>query len=250
MTEPRLGRLYGLGVGPGDPELVTLKAARILQSVPVICLPNTGTHEDGYAVTIVKGLIDPARQELVTCVFPMTKDRQKLLAYWERAVEAIVERLRQGKDVAFITEGDPFVYSTFIYIYDLVRRQHPEVEVEVVPGVSSLTAAPVRSGVPLVNREERLAVLPATYEGEELRRTLQQFDAVILMKVNSVFDRVLDLLEELGLVEHTVYVRRGTSSEEEIVRDIRTLKGQKLDYMSLLVVHRPGRADEAPRHGS
>lgn len=239
-AERKLGRLYGVGVGPGDPELLTLRAHRLLRESPVICVPKRGLSEDGYSWGIVKGFIDQARQEVVPLEFPMTRDFARLVGYWERAVEAIWQRIAQGKDCVFVTEGDPLVYSTFSYVYQTMRERHPEVEIEIVPGVSSVTAAAARAGVSLADGDDRIAILPATYEDETLRQAFQQFDTVVLMKVNRVMDRVVDILESLGLVDRAVFVSKGTSSEEEVVRDIRTLRGKKLEYMSLVIVRKGG----------
>ncbi|MCL5264609.1 MAG: precorrin-2 C(20)-methyltransferase [Chloroflexi bacterium] len=237
-SESRVGRFYGVGVGPGDPELLTLKGARVLRECSVVVVPKKGSHDASYAYSIVRDLIDTGRQELLDLVFPMKKDLDQLVSYWEEAVDEIHRRLIDGKDCVFLTEGDPFFYGTFIYIYRILRERHPEVEMEVVPGVTSLNASAARSCLPLVNGDDRLAVLPATYEGESLRKALQEFDAVVLLKVNSVFDKVLDLLEELGLAEKAVFVKKCTAHDEEIVRDVRSLRGKKLDYLSLLIVRK------------
>ncbi len=233
-----LGRFSGLGVGPGDPELLTLRAHRLLRQAQVVCVPSRGTSHDSYGYSIVKQYVDPERQEVLQLTFPMKKDRSLLIPYWDAAVAAVMERLRQGKDAVFITEGDPFLYSTFIYLYNTFRQRHPEVQVEVVPGVTSISAVCARMGLPLADRDDRVAILPATYEGEELRQVLETFEAVALMKVNSVFDRVLDLLEELDLVEKAVWVKRCGTPDEEVERDIRKLRGRRLDYLSMVVVRK------------
>ena len=129
----------------------------------------------------------------------MKKDQEGLDEFWEEAAATVVTHIHQGKDVAFITIGDPFLYSTFLYLYRIFRERYPDIPIEVVPGVSSITAAAVAAGIPLAAASERIAVLPATFEEEKLRRTLLDFDTVVLMKVNRVFDRVYALLKELGL---------------------------------------------------
>ncbi|MBX6377773.1 MAG: precorrin-2 C(20)-methyltransferase, partial [Clostridia bacterium] len=226
-------------VGPGDPELVTLKAYRILQAAPVICVPKRGLKDDGYAYGIVRDWLDPSRQELLSLEFPMTKDRQRLQSHWRANAQAVLERLRQGLDCAFITEGDPLLYSTFGHVARTLRQLEPSARVEVVPGVSSVQGAAARVGRVLAEGGERVAILPATYEDEELGRTLRDFDTVVLLKVNSVFDRVLGCLEELGLVDKAVYVEKGTHPEEEVIEwDIRRLQGRKLAYLSLLIVRK------------
>jgi precorrin-2/cobalt-factor-2 C20-methyltransferase len=229
-------RLYAVGVGPGDPELLTRKAERILRSAAVICAPTGAADAASYALSIVEPFLDRSRQEVLTRVFPMTKEEAELLPFWEETAAEVAGRIRAGQDVAFITIGDPFLYSTFLYLYRIIREKYPEIGIEIVPGITSVGAAAAVAGVPLGLAADRLAILPATYEEAQLRQTLIDFDTVVLMKVHRVFDRVYGLLRELRLEKSAVFVRRVGSSEEEVVTDISSLVGKKLDYLSLLIV--------------
>lgn len=231
-----MAKVYAVGVGPGDPELLTRKAERVIRSVDVICAPTGACEGGSYALSIVEELIDRKRQEVLIQLFPMKKDQEGLDPFWEEAVEQVSRRVREGKTVAFITIGDPFLYSTYLYLHRILKARHPEIEIEVVPGISSILAASAASGVPLGLGGERIAVLPATYEDQDLRQTLTQFDTVVLMKVSRVFDRIYALLEELGLEKKGVFVRRVGSPDEEVCFDLASLRGQKLDYLSMLIV--------------
>lgn len=231
-----MARIYAVGVGPGDPELLTRKAERILRHVPVICAPSASAGDSSHALSIVEPFLDRSRQEVIVSVFPMKKDQEGLDEFWEEAAATVVTHIRQGKDVAFITIGDPFLYSTFLYLYRIFRERYPDIPIEVVPGVSSITAAAVAAGIPLAAASERIAVLPATFEEEKLRHTLQDFDTVVLMKVNRVFDRVYALLKELGRERGCAFVSRAGTNEERVVYDLESLVGKKLDYLSLLIV--------------
>lgn len=231
-------RLFAVGVGPGDPELLTRKAERILRSAPVICAPTGAADAASYALAIVEPLLDRSRQEVLTRVFPMKKDEAELLPFWEETAAEVAQRIRAGEDVAFITIGDPFLYSTFLYLYRIFRDRYPEIEIEIVPGITSVGAAAAAAGVPLGLSADRLAILPATYEEKQLRQTLIDFDTVVLMKVHRVFDRVYGLLAELGLEKSAVFIRRVGSSEEEVVTDLASLVGKKLDYLSLVIVRK------------
>lgn len=231
-----LGTFYGVGVGPGDPELLTVKAQRILRQVPVLCVPKSREEGESYALGIVSHLMDSRRQRYIELLFPMTKDRARLEEHWNRALEQLLAPLREGLGVAFVTEGDPSIYSTFQHLYRLIRERHPEIPTEIVPGISSINGSAAAAGVPLVDGAERLAVLPATYEGERLEEVLKQFDTVVLLKVHRVMDRVLELLERLELTDRAVYVSRCGSPDQRIVREVGSLRGRELEYLSLMIV--------------
>lgn len=233
-----MARVYAVGIGPGDPELLTRKAERIIRSVDVICSPTGAADASSYALSIVEDLIDRSRHEVLVQVFPMRKNQEGLEPYWQEAAAQVAERVRSGKDVAFITIGDPFLYSTFLYLHRIFHTRYPEIPVEVVPGITSINAAAIAAGTPLGMGGERLAILPATYEREELRRTLEQFDTVVLMKVNRVFDQLFQVLTELGLADRGVFIRRVGSADEEVVPDLASLVGKELDYLSMVIVRK------------
>ena len=234
----KTGKLYGIGVGPGDPELLTLKAVRVLGEADVVAIPKSKEESDSIALSIVKGSVDLSNKETLELMFPMTKDKEVLRKAREEAAAAICERLKAGKDVACITLGDPMFYSTFSYLIPLIKGKFPEVEIEIVPGISSVMASAALTVTPLTEADERLAVIPATYEQEKLRDILREFDTVVLMKVNRVFDKVLGLLEELGLKEKAVFIERCSGENQRVVRDLDSLKGEKLDYLSMVIVKR------------
>jgi precorrin-2/cobalt-factor-2 C20-methyltransferase len=231
-----VAKIYAVGVGPGDPELLTRKAERILRQVAVICAPSANPTDSSYALSIVEQFLDRSRQEVIVQTFPMKKEQKELEPFWENAAREAAELVRQGKDVAFITIGDPFLYSTFLYIYRIVRDKYPDVSIEVIPGITSINAAAIAAGVPLAAASERIAIIPAAFEEQDLRRILVDFDTIVLMKVNRVFDTVYALLQELGLEKKGTFIRRVGSAEQEVVFDLESLVGRKLDYLSLLIV--------------
>ena len=232
------GILYGVGVGPGDPELLTLKAVRALKAADVIAAPKSKEESDSIALSIVKGAVNMASKETLELMFPMTKDTTVLRKAREDAATAIADRLKAGKNVACITLGDSMFYSTFSYLIPLVKERLPGVTIEVVPGISSVMASAAAAVIPLTEADERLAVIPATYENEKLREILKDFDTIVLMKVNRVFDKVLGLLDELGLREHAVFIERCGGENQRIIRGLDSLKGGKLDYLSMVIVKR------------
>jgi len=233
-----VAKIYAIGVGPGDPELLTRKAERILRGVSVICAPSANPTDSSYALSIVEQFIDRSRQEIIVQTFPMKKEQKGLEPFWENAAREAAGIVREGKDVAFITIGDPFLYSTFLYIYRILREKYPDVSIEAIPGITSINAAAIAAGVPLAAASERVAIIPAAFEEQDLRRVLVDFDTIVLMKVNRVFEQVYALLQELGLEKNGVFIRRVGSAEEEVVFDLGTLLGKKLDYLSLLIVRK------------
>lgn len=233
-----MAKVYAIGVGPGDPELLTRKAERILRQVDVICAPTGMAEAASYALSIVEPFIDRSRQEVLVQTFPMSKDEAELHPFWEEAAAQVAARVESGRDAAFITIGDPLLYSTFLYLYRILLERYPHIVVEIVPGISSIGAAAAAAGLPLGMAADRIAIIPATYEEEKLLKTLMDFDTIVLMKVHRAFERVFAMLKALGLLEKAVYIRRVGSADEAVVRDITSLAGQKLDYLSLLIVRK------------
>ncbi len=233
-----MATIYAVGVGPGDPELITRKAERIIRHCPTICAPTGAADAASYALSIVEHLLDRSKQEILTRVFPMLKKGPELEAAWEAVADEVIDRIDQGEDVAFITIGDPCLYSTFLYIYKIIRAKRADITVEIIPGISSINAAAAAAGIPLGIAGEHIAILPATYEDYELRKILKEFDTVVLMKVNRVFDRVYAMLMELGLVDKGVFIRRVGSPQQEVIFDLTSLVGKELDYLSMLIVRR------------
>ena len=231
------GCLYGVGVGPGDPELVTLKAQRVLQRVPLVCVPQSDSSVDSFALSIAREFIDTERQEILRFAFP-TDDAEGAAEVWERAAATLAGRLQGGQDAAFITEGDPMLFSTFSYVLESIKANYPEIAVEIIPGVSSVMAAAARASVPLVTHGQRLAILPAVYGIDDLREAIANYDTIVLMKVNRVLLDALANLESLGLAGKGIYVRRATTAREQVVQDLRQLTAEDLDYFSLLIIKR------------
>jgi precorrin-2/cobalt-factor-2 C20-methyltransferase len=231
------GTLYGVGVGPGDPELVTLRALDVLGRCPVVAVPVTQPGAESYALSVVAIHLRPDHV-LLRLHFPMTRDRAERLAARREAAARVDAELRAGRDVAFLTEGDPMLHSTFLHV---LAHLPPDTAFQVVPGVSSIAAAAAAAGVPLVDGDQRLAVLPATFEDlTRLGRTLRDFDTVVLLKVHRVLDRLIDVLTELNLLDQAVLVERASHPSGRVVRDVASLRGRPVHYLSLLIV-RSGR---------
>lgn len=232
-----IGTLYGLGVGPGDPELITVKAFRKLQESPVIAYPKKLKGSKSYAHRIVEVYINPAEKEMLGLVFPMTKDEDTLRSEWTKSVETIYSYLIKGKDVAFVTEGDPMLFSTFIHMMNLMKSMYPEVPIETVAGISSFNGSVNRLGIALADGNDHVAMIPATEDMVEMRKVIENHDAIVFIKVAKVLDAMLDLLEEMNLLEKAHVVSKVTS-DEEVIWKINELRGAELNYLSCMVVRK------------
>jgi precorrin-2/cobalt-factor-2 C20-methyltransferase len=236
MVTTQVGTLYGISVGPGDPELITLKGLRILKQVPVVAFP-AGIHgKPGMAQQIVEQWLEGVRVQLAL-TFPYVQDLATLTQAWQTAAEQVWQYLRVGQDVAFVCEGDVSFYSTFTYLAQTLQQLHPESIVQAVPGVCSPMAAASALKTPLTIRDQRLVVLPALYNVEELETILDWADVVVLMKVSSVYPQVWEVLQRRKLLEHARVVERVTLPEQVLYEDLRDRPTLTLSYFSLLIVN-------------
>jgi precorrin-2/cobalt-factor-2 C20-methyltransferase len=224
------GKLYAVGLGPGDPELLTLKAQRLLREADVVYLPVRDRH-DSVSRKIVAGLVEAAR--LRELPFRMSGKREEDRARWQQHAATIAAAVEQGQTAVFGTEGDPLLYSTFVHVYAELLRSHPNVLVEIVPGVSSATAGAAALGRPLADERQRVAIVPAT--GEVLH-ALATFDTVVILKVSMAVDVVLKALNTTGRTGQARYVERAGWPEQRVVQDVEALRKQKIDYFGQIVV--------------
>lgn len=229
------GKLYGIGIGPGDPGLLTLKAKEVLNKVETIFVPKS--REDGIscARSIIAGVIS-REKKFIEITFPMTRDKKKLRVSWREAAEKIASEFKRSKEAAFVTLGDPFIYSTYIYLFQTLRRDFPRVEIETIPGISSFNAAASRLGLPLVEGDEKLAIVPVTHDLRGLKETLKSFDTVVLMKVAAKLAKVIKLLTKMKLLKNARLISRAGQPGEEIIRDLALIKDEKPGYLSVVIV--------------
>lgn len=200
-------RLVGVGVGPGDPELVTVKGVRVLREADLVVVPVMDPLEQGRAEATVRAHVEHDRlQRLVFALDDRGGATAERLSAWEAAADAVAEHLRtRGGTVAFATIGDPNVYSTFTYLADAVRERVPEVEVETVPGITAMQDLASRSGTVLCEGTESLALLPLTAGVEALEEALTHFDTVVAYKGGRRMPAVLDVLRRLDRLDGAVY---------------------------------------------
>lgn len=227
-------QLIGVGVGPGDPELMTLKAVRAIQAADVIFAPVRRAGERSMALEIARAHIDADRQQIVSVPFPRDDHGET----WTTTARMMTDILGQDRRGVFLTEGDPLLFGSFGDVLDGLRRQGRPLTTATVPGISSVTAAAAAAGLALTDHEERLAVVPATAPMDEIEQALLAFDCVVLLKVGRVLGDLLGLLERLGRLDTSVYVRRCGWPDQEIVHDVRRLLARPpRDYFALLIVH-------------
>lgn len=222
----KAGKFYGIGIGPGDPELITIKAVNILSRVDVVVAP--AGKKDSIALKIAKPYI---KTKVVKQEFPMVYDKKALAHKWNYNVKEIKEFLSQGLDVAFITLGDPMIYSTYTYIITRLSG----FEIETIPGITSFCAAASKINTSIVEGDMPFVVMPVN-DTESVEKVLEDFDSVVLMKVSRNYDDIVDKLHEKGF--NAALVRRCGQDGEEIVWDLGKYKGKKIDYLSLILARR------------
>ncbi|HTR06059.1 MAG TPA: precorrin-2 C(20)-methyltransferase [Paraburkholderia sp.] len=234
----RKGRLHGIGVGPGDPELLTLKALRLIKAAPVVAY-FVAKGKKGNAFGIIEAHLE-VQQERLPLVYPVTTEAlepplsyEAIIAdFYDGAAEVLARHLDAGRDVAVICEGDPFFYGSYMYLHDRLAARY---EAEVVPGVCSMLGGAAVLGVPLVYRNQSLAVLSGVLPEAELRRRLAEADAAVIMKLGRNFDKVRRVVGELGLAHRARYVERATMANQRIV-PLDEVDPMASPYFSLLVV--------------
>ncbi|MDP8950265.1 MAG: precorrin-2 C(20)-methyltransferase [Actinomycetota bacterium] len=232
------GRLVGVGVGPGDRELLTVKGLRVLREADVVFVPVGDTGEVGRAEATVREHLEPERVRRL--LFALSDDEEARERNWTNAAREVSVALREGKTCAFATIGDPNVYSTFTYLARAVREELPEVEVATVPGITAMQDLASRSGTVLLEGDERLALLPFTAGERLLEEALEDYETVVCYKGGSRLAEVLGVAEASGRMENAVYgARLGIEGEE--VAPATEMLGREGTYLSAVVFTRKGR---------
>jgi precorrin-2/cobalt-factor-2 C20-methyltransferase len=229
LDQAMTGTLYGVGLGPGDPELITLKAARLIEGATTIAYPTLAGGES-FARAIAAGLIGPNVREIRMDV-PMTTEREPAQAAYDKGADEISKVLETGENVVTLCEGDPFFYGSFMY---LNARLTSRFTVKVIPGVTSITACAAESGRPLVARNERLTVLPGPMDEATLRDRIEGAEAVAIMKVGRHLPKIRAVLDDLGLTDNATYVERATLPEQVVVP--LSQAPEKAPYFSMILL--------------
>lgn len=229
------GILYGIGIGPGDPELITLKGSRILARCKHVFVPKGPAGDESLALSIAKQHI-PDACHVTRIEFPMTRDRDELRKNWEASAKPIALLLRAGADVCYLTLGDTLMYSTYIYMLKGLRTHLPDAEIVTVPGVTAFSAAAALAGFPVGVGQQPVNVVPASENLESLETALSMGGTVILMKIGKKVGPVLKLLESSGHIDDAILVTRAGLTGQRIETDLRNLNPDFSDVANLSVI--------------
>ncbi len=236
-----LGKLYGASLGPGDPGLITRRAWDVLQQDIIWAYPIRNPKSESYALNIAlqAGLNLP--ENSLPLIFPMTHDPEKLAKYWLKAADTVLEKLRIGKDVVFLVEGDASTYSTFGHLARTLTAIDDNIEIDIIAGVPSFNAAAARINMPLTDVDDTMAIVPAGYGIPMVEKLLQDFDTLVLLKVKPLLNDIIALLTKKNLLQHSCFIEKAGSQEERVIHDVASLHNQQVNYLSLLLIKNPAR---------
>lgn len=234
-----MGILYGVGVGPGDPDLLTLKAVKILSTVPRIFAACSSKNDYSIAENIIRKHIPDRIVEKLP--FPMCNDKSILEEAWIDNGQRVLASLRKGLDCAFLTLGDPLTYSTFSYLFKTIQKTVPELQVVSIPGITSFQAAASAANIPLSEGEETLAIVSGAQGGLKLEEVIKAADNVVMLKTYRQFEHIYNTLEDLNMISNSTFLCNLGSEDQTIVRDMSQLRNSATPYLSLIIVKKkPG----------
>lgn len=240
-----IGQFIGIGVGPGDPELITVKAAKALRAADVICIPKSHANKPSMALGMIRQILQERTSppELLELVFPMNKDEFNNRKLWVKNASTVASKAKAGKIIAFITLGDPMLYSTFLYLYECIKETYPEVGLQIIPGVTSVTAAAASAKLPLAEKEESVSIVPSDLDPAIIEETAKCSDNIVFMKCAYRIKELIPILQRAGFTEDSTIalVKRCTLPEEKVlVGKLGDVQGWEIkqDYFSVAIVKR------------
>ena len=236
--------LIGIGVGPGDPDLLTVKAVKAIQNADIIMCPASKEDRPSIALSVVSSIIDKSQnQEIIKLIFPMTKDKDILENTWKKNSKIMAEKVLSGKNVVYLTVGDPFLYSTWIYMHKDLKENYPNMKINVIPGIVSIFTFASKVGVSIAEGAEKVAIIPSCYDLSSVKEIARNSESMIFLKDGRYFDQVIHVLKESGFPDNSIFaIGQDLGTEKEIVRKL-TLgevndKTLTTKYFSILVVKR------------
>jgi len=239
-----MAQLIGIGVGPGDPDLLTVKAVKAIQDTDVIMCPASAEDRPSIALSVISSLIDKSKnQEIVKLIFPMTKDKDILEAHWKTNAKIMAEKVLSGNNVVYLTVGDPYLYSTWIYMHRDISANYPDIKISVIPGIVSMFTFASKVGISIAEGAEKVAIIPSCYDLSSVKEIAKHSEVLVFLKDGRYFDKVIDLLKESGFPDNSIFaIGQDLGTDHEIIRKM-TL-GEVNDgtlttkYFSILVVKR------------
>ena len=237
-------QLICVGCGPGDPELLTVKAVKAIQDAQVIMCPTSKEGKPSIALSAVSEILDKSKkQEIVNLVFPMTKDRDTLETTWRKNATILAEAVLSGKKVVYLTVGDPYLYSTWIYLHRELEKNYPEIEILVIPGIVSMFTFASKVGISLAEGAEKITVIPSCYDLSKVKELAKNSDTMVFLKDGRYFDQVIQLLKEAGFSDDSIFaIGQDLDTEHEIVKKLTlgqvTSDTMTTKYFSIMVVKR------------
>jgi precorrin-2/cobalt-factor-2 C20-methyltransferase len=236
--------LICVGCGPGDPELLTVKAVNAIKNADLIMCPTSKEGKPSIALSVVSSLLEHKKnQEIVNLVFPMTKDKSTLENTWQKNSQIIAESVLSGKKVVYLTVGDPYLYSTWIYLHREISAKYPDINITVIPGIVSMFTFASKVGISLAEGSEKLAVIPSCYDLTKVKEIAKNCDTMVFLKDGRYFDQVIQLLREAQFSDDSIFaIGQDLDTDKEIVRKL-TLGQVTKDtitskYFSIMVVKR------------
>jgi precorrin-2/cobalt-factor-2 C20-methyltransferase len=239
-------KLFCVGCGPGDPELLTIRALNLIKEADVIFVPTSKLNKPSIALSIVEKHLKKTT-EIINLVFPMIKDRDSLKEYWKKNAFEIAQKARSGKKTVYLTVGDPALYSTWIYIHRELKRDYQDIEIEIIPGITSIFAFAAEAKISLVEGDENLSIVPACYDLNKVKNTVKSSDTIVFLKDGRYFDNVIEMLSDTGFSDDSkIAIAQDVSTEENIleIKRLKDMKGKKQPsskYFSIMVVKRNDR---------
>jgi precorrin-2/cobalt-factor-2 C20-methyltransferase len=237
MSDKQLGTLYGIGVGPGDPDLVTLKAVKAIKACQVIFTAYSPKNDYSIALDTVKDHIEPGTP-VVRLDFPMTKDKEVMQAAWQKNAEAVLAELEKGRDAVFLTIGDSLTYSTFGYLMETLKKIEPNAKIEAIPGITAYHAAASKLCMPLMEGKESLLVVPGVKDMDEVAQMAGCAENLVIMKAYKNYDEIVEALDQLPEKYNSYTISSCGLPGEMVQQDAHCLKGKKMPYLSLIIAKR------------
>jgi len=233
----KIGTLYGIGVGPGDPKLLTFKAVKILSCVDVVFAASSTKNAHSLAVNIASQHLKKD-VPVVLLGFPMTLEKKHLVSAWEKNAQQVIDVLKKGQEAAFLTLGDPMTYSTFGYLMRTIKEIDSDIAVKIVPGITSFQAGAAAAGHILTEAEESFTVISGALGAENLKQVINHTDNVVILKVYRNYKEIMDTLDHLDLKGKATLISRCGLKDEEIVHNLKQRPDTVPHYLSLLLINK------------